>query len=427
MDDKAIGKVIATEKTPTTIDNFFFWTKPDFILHPFDIVKVEHLAGSVSFGMVEEISHITDAASYLTSFVSNDFGEADSIEATYRIGMNYVKVKVVFNDKGIDSPVLSNKKVYLATKEEVQQALGLTNIKNPVVCGDLDMYEDAGEKKKVPLPVNMNADFLVGPDGAHLNISGISGLAAKTSYGMFLLKAIQDKSIASAEATAGKSDDVAIVVFNVKGNDLLAIDEQNKFDDNADKRKQVLEQYKMLGLSPEPFKNVSYLYPASDHNRKNSYVPKEQFDKQKRKHKAMEYKFTYAQDKQNIDLLFAGIDDPNQTIDAIVDQILRGDGGFKKITEWGRLLEEIDKMQESGNTSKSKEIPVQSWRKFARNIKKAISNNILFGAVDAAAGEVRIADKINSIRANDVYVVDIAKLDSDMQAFVFGSTVRAII
>lgn len=41
--------------------------------------------------------------------------------------------------------------------------------------------------------------------------------------------------------------------------------------------------------------------------------------------------------------------------------------------------------------------------------------------------EVRIAERIAGLNRNDVFVVDIAKLDSDMQAFVFGNTVREII
>ena len=38
-----IGRTLATEKAPTTIDNFAFWTNPSLILNPFDIVKVEHV------------------------------------------------------------------------------------------------------------------------------------------------------------------------------------------------------------------------------------------------------------------------------------------------------------------------------------------------------------------------------------------------
>ena len=423
---ESIGKVIATEKVPTTIDAFYFWTQPEMILHPFDVVKVDHLNNSTTFGVVEEISHITDSASFLSSFISNDFGDAEIEDTTFRIGMNCVKAKVVGNTKHIDSPVLSNTKVYLASREEVEKALGLDNIKNPVCCGFLEMYEDAGEK--ITLPVNINSDFLIGPEGAHLNISGISGLAAKTSYAMFLLKSIQDKYIKQAKEQAENEydDGVAIVVFNVKGKDLLAIDEMNDFENKDDKRKAVLKEYEDLGLTTKPFQNVTYLYPASNNNTKNSYVDKDLFSKQKSKNKAFEYKFDFEKDKQNLDLMFANIDDPNQTMDAIINYIVSGQGKFGNITEWNRFIEVVEEMGKAGSVSKDKEIPVMSWRKFARMIKKSISRNCLFGAVHEDDNEVRIADKIQKIKANDVYVIDMAKLDSNMQAFVFGNTVREI-
>lgn len=423
-----IGKVIATEKVPTTIDTFYFWTQLDMILHPFDVVQVPHLKDSKTFGVVEEISHITDSASFLASFISNDFGNADIADTTFRIGMNCVKAKVVGNTRHIDSPVISNTKVYLATQEEVQLALGLDNIKNPVRCGYLEMYEDTDKGNKITLPVNINADFLIGPEGAHLNVSGISGLAAKTSYIMFLLKAIQDKYIEETKDNAGEQEDddgVAIVAFNVKGKDLLAIDEMNSFNNSEMKRKEVLRQYEALGLSQEPFKNVTYLYPSSDNTIKNSYVDTELFSKQKRKNKAFEYKFDYEKDKQNLDLMFSNIDDPNQTMDAIINYIISGQGAFKSIREWNRFIEEVQDMGQAG-TNKGKEIPVMSWRKFGRMIKKSIYGNCLFGQVHSDDKEVRIAEKIQEIKANDVYVVDIAKLDSNMQAFVFGNTIREI-
>lgn len=428
IDKEPIGKVIATEKVPTTIDTFYFWTQPDTILHPFDVIQVSHLKDSKTFGVVEEISHITDSASFLSSFISNDFGDADIEDSTFRIGMNCVKAKVVGNTKHIDSPVISNTKVFLATKEEVQIALGLDNIKNPVRCGYLEMYEDTGKGEQITLPVNINADFLIGPEGAHLNVSGISGLAAKTSYIMFLLKAIQDKYISETEEHVDDldyDDGVAIVAFNVKGKDLLAIDEMNTFDNKETEREKVLSQYESLGLSKEPFKNVTYLYPSSDNITKNSYVDTKLFKKQQGKNKAFEYKFDYEKDKQNLDLMFSNMDDPNQTMDAIINYIISGQGKFNSIREWNRFIDEVQDMGQAGS-GKNKEIPVMSWRKFGRMIKKSISGNCLFGQVNSDQREVRIADKIQEIKANDVYVVDIAKLDSNMQAFVFGNTVREI-
>ena len=54
-----IGKIVATESHPTTIDEFSFWTKVDLIISPFDVVKVAHINNSFTYGVVREISHIT--------------------------------------------------------------------------------------------------------------------------------------------------------------------------------------------------------------------------------------------------------------------------------------------------------------------------------------------------------------------------------
>ena len=36
---KTIGKVLATEKNPSTMEEFYFWTNPELVLNPFDVVK----------------------------------------------------------------------------------------------------------------------------------------------------------------------------------------------------------------------------------------------------------------------------------------------------------------------------------------------------------------------------------------------------
>ena len=117
MPNNVIGRISATEKNPTTIDDFNFWTASDLILNPFDIVKVEHVNGSYSYGVIEDISHITDAASFLTSFISNDFGQVEAEERTLRVGMNYVKAKVVCNTDNIYIPLQNNARVMLATAD----------------------------------------------------------------------------------------------------------------------------------------------------------------------------------------------------------------------------------------------------------------------------------------------------------------------
>lgn len=415
---KIIGKVIATEKNPSTIDDFYFWTKQNLILNPFDVVKVSHIQGSVSYGVIEEISHITDTANFLADYVSNDFGDVTAEENTHRIGMNYVKAKVIGNTGNIYIPLINNSKVELADEHEVAEALGLSNVKNPVTCGYLEMY--TGEEDSITLPVKMDSRYLIGPEGAHLNISGISGLAAKTSYSMFLLKAIQDKCLQSED----EDDDVAFVLFNVKGKDLLALDEPNEFESEEEK-KSTYALYEHLGMTTVPFRNVQYYYPYSSNQIGNTYLHKEAYDKQKQMGKAHLYKYSYEDDKDNLDLMFASMDDPQQTMDSIINYIITNQGGFGGLDDWEEFLDEVQKHCKAG-AGGDKEITVASWRKFNRIIRKSIYRNEIFGNVHDNNSEVRIGESLKKIKKNEVHVIDIAKLNEDMQGFVFGDAIRTI-
>lgn len=419
---KIIGKIAATEVNPTTIDEFYFWTSPELILNPFDVVKVRHVNQSVTFGVIEEISHITDSASFLSSYISNDFGKVEVEPNTNRIGLYYVKAKVVGNTQNIYTPVRDGEMVSFADKKEIQQALGLDDVKNPLVCGYLEMYRNLGEEVKVTLPVHLNAQFLLGPEGAHLNISGISGLAAKTSYAMFLLKAIQYQYLKQEKE---QKDDIAFVLLNVKGLDLLAIDEPNEELTGEDRKK-----YKELGLDDKPFQHVTYFYPYSDENMSNSFVSKDIIEEQMKSGKAFRYKYVYEDegdeaDRKNLDLLFANIEDPTQTMESIVNYIISGQGDFANVRNWDSFLKEVDNHCKVGNV-KDKEITVQSWRKFKRIIAKTLTNPMFSSRVMSAKQEIRIQEVVKHIRKNDICVIDIAKLNETLQGFVFGDVMRAV-
>ena len=412
---KIIGKVIATEKNPSTIDYFYFWTNKDMILNPFDVVKVSHLQKSISYGVVEEISHITDTANFLSDYISSDFGDVSIDERTQRIGMNYVKASVISNTENIYTPLLNDAKVELANENEVAEALGLKNVKNPITCGYLEMYN--GEEDRVMLPVQMDSRFLIGPEGAHLNISGISGLAAKTSYAMFLLKAIQDKSIAEKE-------DVAFVFFIVKGKVLLAIDQKNEFESDEEKA-ETLALYKKMELSTEPFKNVHYYYPYADNKIGNTYLTKEEYEDQRHLSDAKLYKYDCEDDMKKLDMLFASIEDPNQTMDSIINYIANEQGGFKGLDSWEDFLSEVKECCKAGAPG-DKEISVLSWRKFNRIIRNSICGNQIFGRIRDTKEETRLENALKHIKKNEVHVIDIAKLNEDMQGFVFGDAIRTI-
>lgn len=410
-----IGKVSATEKCPSTIDEFYFWTDKKQILSPFDIIKVEHENSSITYGVIEEINHVTDSVSHFTSYISSDFGDIDaSIGNMNRLGMNYVKARVICNTKNIYTPVLDSRQVSLCNENDVRTALGLTEneVKNPLVCGYLEMYK--GESA-IKVKVILNSHFLIGPDGAHINISGISGLAAKTSYSMFLLNAIQQKFRLDTGETA------AFVFFNVKGRDLMAIDEPNNELSEKDQK-----LYQDLGLKVEPFQNVKYYYPYGKGNQLQSYATPDDIKSQISRHIAFPYKFSFEQSLDMLDLLLANEDDSSGTLESCVNFIINGGGEFSGVSKWKTLVEKIDNCTKTASTGGQKnEIQVASWRKFKRCVSKAINNDIFANTVTSA--EVELPQEIsNNLKPGEVMVIDIARLDENSQSFVFGSVARAI-
>lgn len=415
-----IGKVSATENNPSTIDEFTFWTSKTQILSPFDLVKVNHENGSITYGVVEEINHITDAPSHFSSYISSDFGSVkEDVGNMYRLGMNYVRARVTCNTKNIYTPVLHDKIVSLCTEDDIKIALGLSDqdVKNPLVCGYLQMYQgEAAIKVKVVL----NSNFLLGPDGAHINVSGISGLAAKTSYSMFLLKAIQEKFIAD------NNESIAFVFFNVKGRDLMAIDQINEELSNTDK-----DIYKSLGLSGKPFENVTYYYPYCKDktvSQVQSYAQPQDVQTQIDNGIAKKYKFTFENSVEKLDLLLANEDDSSGTLESCVNYIINGQGDFGSVSKWSTLLQKIqDCTKTQGSGGNKNDIQVTSWRKFSRCVKKAINNEVFATNISPNIGEVDITNVIaQNLRSNQVAVIDIARLDDSTQSFVFGAVARAI-
>lgn len=436
MKDKSssivIGKVSATEKNPSTIDSFYFWTDKNQILSPFDIVKVPHLAvsnneKSITYGVIEEINHVTDSQSHFSSFISSDFGSfEEGIGSMNRLGMNYVKVNVTCNTDDIYSPVLDGSQVMLCDEDDIKKALGLTeqDVKNPLVCGYLQMYR--GEYTK-EVSVKLNANFLIGPEGAHLNVSGISGLAAKTSYSMFLLNALQHKF----RDENGKK--IAFVLFNVKGRDLMYLDEKNpKLSEND------VDRYKKLELSTEPFKNVKYYYPFSKDDgcgNIQSYIPLEDFNNQRSNGKAFIYKFPYERYVDNLELLLANEDDSTGTMESCINHVVTRQSGFETITRWDSFIRAIQNFtikSDSNKTANNTNITAASWKKFSRCIQKAVDQSslqksVFFDDIYPQNNEVDLSDVISEdLTSGDVIVIDIARLDETTQGFVFGCVAKSI-
>jgi hypothetical protein len=252
-----VGRASATESAANTSERFHAWLAPEAIVNPFDIIEVDHLEDSRTYGLVTEISHTTDAASHLANLISSDFGDVNVEPQTPRQGADVLEADVLANShpgdpaRTIYMPVRNGSPVRFADELGIQIALGFDRIEpaDRIPAGVVRMTNGT------IAPVFLNRQFLLGPEGAHVNITGLSGLATKTSFATVLIQSILQRS-----------DDVAVIMLNVKQNDLLVVDRPSQDLHDNDR---VL--YDAMGIEPLPFRDVRYLIPLGRHGRAHCY------------------------------------------------------------------------------------------------------------------------------------------------------------
>ncbi len=399
--NEVIGRSSATERDPNTSDKFSFWVTTDRIVNPFDIVEAEHLRHSKTYGLVTTLEHRTDASSHLANFISNNFGSLDEEPNTPRMGATMAKVNVMMNSHDIYMPIENEKNVRFSDETGIHAALGIDTMEKVrrIPAGLIKM---SNEEEAV---VYIDSHYVLGPESAHVNISGISGLATKTSYAMFLLQSL----LQSVQA-----EKIAVIIMNVKHGDLLQINEPPR---------ELSEEQKglwiKLGLEPKPFDNVHYFLPRAKNGQANSYILPRNYEI-----------FAYALDDSvnKLDLLFSNIPDPTETIDSLVGEIQNGFGTtqFKGVNNWNALLN-AEPLAKNGQSQKLGDVRASSVGKFRRHLRRLVQTRTTGLFTDQRTRrEHNLSEKLREIEGGHTYVIDITKLNDTEQSFVFGDIVRTI-
>ena len=249
MSERPVGLVLGSD--PTTSQTFRVVLHDDDYLQLDDLVyvrtEVPKVGEVVTYGIVVETSSRYEG----TAFESDTFRVA--LEGTLPADKSRtaeVQVIRVIPEMWIAPD--AGQPVYRATGVERERALYV------------DEMGSATETRALPVgltrddePVWVDVDFFDGTKGAHMSISGVSGVATKTSYALFFLRCLT-----SHPEILGKSAaNLRVLIFNVKGEDLMFLDKPNvRFDDEARAR------WAALGMEPGPFPSVSFWAPTADHD-----------------------------------------------------------------------------------------------------------------------------------------------------------------
>ncbi|MEN3360180.1 MAG: hypothetical protein V7637_4162 [Mycobacteriales bacterium] len=274
------------------------------------------------------------------------------------------------------------------------------------------------------LPVYLNFEFLDGSRGAHVSISGVSGVATKTSFALFLLYSIFRSAVLGARGVNAKA-----LVFSVKGEDLLFLDHANSKLDGA-----VKDAYARLDLPAEPFSSVGFFAPPTPG------------DTTGRPHVAARtsgvapFWWTIEEfcQQQLLPYVFADADDERNQYMTVVHQVasrLRRDGSRAGADgAWsvdGRLLRTYDdlvdfvvaKVTDDGTRLDwaGPAIGMGSVNAFVRRLRSSLRPMRALIRADITAGTARRVSTEN----HQVTVVDLHNLPERAQRFVVGVVLAA--
>ncbi|MCD6552207.1 ATP-binding protein, partial [Thermotoga sp.] len=233
-----------------------------------DIVRVEYSSG---YGNVVTYGVVVDLQNRWDGDLRNGYEEDVALEGlkpAYPIYIARVKVTRSFLKKGDqlsetapEIPPAIGSSVFLVEGEEIDIALGFDELKNRNVALPVGILKNGK-------PAYLDLRYILGDNGAHINVSGQSGVAAKTSYTTFLVKSMMEASRKTTGGLMNLLREARYIIFNVKGESLMFLDRASK--EWAAEKEKWEEMYRVLGIEPKPFENVAFYAPS---RQKGSYTP----------------------------------------------------------------------------------------------------------------------------------------------------------
>jgi hypothetical protein len=281
-----IGRVVASEHEPSGSHIFYFWAGEEQLTLDIGHIVVAFSEEAAVIGVVDEPRRYSDLRTFLDDFYDRRLDEALEPEPPTRrpeilvFEVHVLRTRHLRDDVQSQRPVVAGP-VYFATNEAIEYALGVNDFSGAKIPALLhtngnyerdDLGEPALDEQGNPIfqrsPIWLDEEYLLGPEAGHVNWTGQSGLATKTSHALFLTSAVFQRM-----AAEGKT--VAALMFNVKGPDLIWLDKPAIPDDEVESAYRDASAsgftdldrtaYASIGLAIEPFTNLRIFAPFKPH------------------------------------------------------------------------------------------------------------------------------------------------------------------
>jgi hypothetical protein len=240
-----IGRIAPAMESPASHLEFPFWVSPEAQLAIGEIITAESPDGAVQVvGAVQALQAVTTLRTAVEHFMACDMGRPGAALPTDIPTVLMGTAGILWRSDGRFAPPERDWILRRATPKEIRQALsGGVEPAYAVPAGFIPAVDEAG--RRVWVPVDMDLRWLAGYESGHINIAGISGVAAKTSYGLFLAM-----GMLAAAAREGPVRDreggLAVIAFNVKEVDLMYLDMWAEWEKAPAKFQEDLEMWEIF-------------------------------------------------------------------------------------------------------------------------------------------------------------------------------------
>jgi len=224
---KYFGRAILTQREPAKPFEFWAWLQdiPDLAIEVGSLLIAEGENERI-LALVEDMEYSTSTADRLAAFYSSGYGNPNVEPRTKPAIIRAVKLRVLYRDPSRAAPPEGSWGIRAATAEDVEILAQRIPKKWRILAGFLRVGMDESEPESW-LPLYVHSQYLFGPEGAHANITGATGLATKSSYALFLALS----ALAWAKQAGEKT---AVVLFNVKQMDFLGLHKMPENWEQAD-------------------------------------------------------------------------------------------------------------------------------------------------------------------------------------------------
>lgn len=289
--------------------------------------------------------------------------------------------------------------VWHGTPDDVATMTGADRIACPVPAGAIACADGTWA------PIVLSSEELLGPLAAHFLVGGRSGAAAKTSYVGVLLAS----TLAAAER-AGRT--CGALLFNVKGVDLLALDQPatTALDDDD------VALYEALGIPAAPFNDVTYYAPMLPGG----------YGTRSRRIDAVGIRWGLRDVWPYLSLLDRRFTDNDLSVGLMADLRTKVDAGTLTTVDGvaGFLANELETAEEADRGHIWRSHATATARKLLRAFRSLPKKT---GGLVAGGEAGHGVDVPTRLSAGEVVVVDIAGLDPLVQGAVVARTCRRLL